>query len=192
MCSEGRSVALCSNSKTAFVTAAALCLVFGALSVSAETYLSQEQAVKIALPTASTVTTNVKELTSAQRDSFQHSSGLRFPEAQYNFFIGHAQDGKITGYAVIMNEIGKEEPITFIVGVSPEGKVGEVAVMEYRESRGSEVHEKRFTQQFKGKKNTDSIQVNRDIINYTGATLSSHAMARGVKKALLLVHIFFL
>jgi len=168
-----------------------LCLAVVAVTASAETYLSEEQAVKLALPNAATVSQETKQLTSARRDSLQRASGLRFPEPQYKFFISHDKDGKLTGYAVIMNEVGKEEPITFIVGVAPNGQVGEVAVMEYRESRGSEVHEKRFTRQFKGKKSTDAVQVNQDIINYTGATLSSHALARGVKKALLLIQEFY-
>jgi thiamine biosynthesis lipoprotein len=170
--------------------AIAICLML-MLPALAETYLSEEQAVKVALPDAASVMIEQKQLTAGQRDSLQKSSGLRFPEPQYKFFVAHDKAGKTTGYAVILNEVGKEEPITFIVGITPEGKAGEVAVMEYRESRGSEIHEKRFTRQFKGKKPTDTIQVNQDIINYTGATLSSHAMARGVKKALLLVQTFY-
>ena len=171
--------------------ALAFCLIL-VLPASAETYLSEQQAVKVALPDAASVIPEQKQLTAGQRDSLQKASGLRFPEPNYKFLVGHDKAGKTTGYALILNEVGKEEPITFIVGVTPEGIAGEVAVMEYRESRGSEIHEKRFTHQFKGKKSTDAIQVNHDIINYTGATLSSHAMARGVKKALLLVQTFYL
>jgi FAD:protein FMN transferase len=77
------------------------------------------------------------------------------------------------------------------VGVSPRGKVLEVAVMEYRESRGSEVKERRFLSQFRGKTSSDPIRVNQDIVNYTGATLSSYAIARGVRRALALTHLFY-
>jgi FAD:protein FMN transferase len=185
-------MAACFRAIVVIRMALVMCVTLVACASWAETYLSEEQAVKIALPTATTVSTEFKQLTPAQREALQHTSGLRFPEAQYKVFIGHGRNGEGSGYAVIMNEIGKEEPITFIVGVTPEGKAGEVALLEYRESRGSEVHEKRFTHQFKGKKSTDPIQVNQDIINYTGATLSSHAMARGVKKALLIVQEFYL
>ncbi len=157
-----------------------------------ETYLSEAQAAKIALPNAASVDTEIKQLTSAQRESLQGGSRLRFPEAQYKFFVGRDKDGKPSGYALIMNEIGKEEFITFIVGVSSQGEVGEVAVLDYRETRGSEVKEKRFLRQFRGKKSSDPIQVNRDVTNYTGATLSAHAIARGVKKALLLTDLFYL
>ncbi len=173
-----------------------LCTLFVVLatasSVLGETYLSEAQAVKIAIPNAVTVDAVVKQLTPTQREALQRSSGLRFPESHYEFFVGRGKDGKPSGYAVIMNEIGKEEFITFIVGVNTKGEVGEVAIMEYRESRGSEVREKRFMRQFHAKKSTDPIQVDRDITNYTGATLSAHAIARGVRKALLLTEIFYL
>jgi len=41
------------------------------------------------------------------------------------------------------------------------------------------VKEKRFLNQFRGKTLRSSIRVDEDIINYTGATLSSKAVARG-------------
>src|SRR5262249_11514236 len=75
--------------------------------------------------------------------------------------------------------------------ISPEGKVTEVVIMEFRENRGWEVREKRFLNQFRGKSVRNAIRVDEDIINYTGATLSSKAVARGVKKALLLLGAFY-
>jgi len=156
-----------------------------------ETLLTESQALKIVLPKASSVEPQMQVLTSAQREDLQKKTGLRFPEDKYRCFIGRGQQG-IEGYAVIMNEIGKHEYITFIVGVSPKGAVTDVAVMEYRETRGGEVREQRFLRQFRGKKSSDPIKVDRDIVNYTGATLSSHAIAYGVRKALALVQMFYL
>jgi FMN-binding domain len=63
--------------------------------------------------------------------------------------------------------------------------------MEYRESRGGKVKEQRFLSQFHGKTSDDPIRVNQDIVNYTGATLSSYAIARGVRRALALTHLFY-
>jgi len=57
--------------------------------------------------------------------------------------------------------------------MSPGGKVTEVVIMIFRENRGWEVKEKRFLNQFRGKMLRNSIRVDEDIINYTGATLSS-------------------
>ncbi len=159
--------------------------------VSAETLLTEPQALKIVFPKSQPVETQTRTLTSDQRTALEKETGLRFPEGEYRCFVGHGKQG-IDGYAVIMNEIGKHEFITFIVGVSPKAEVTDVAVMEYRETRGWEVKEQRFLRQFHGKKLSDPIAVDRDIINYTGATLSSHAIARGVKRALALVRVFYL
>ena len=159
-------------------------------SSSAETLLTEPEALKIVFPKSQSVETQVRTLTEPQRGALQKKTGIRFPEPEYRFFIGHGKAG-IDGYAVIMNEIGKHEYITFIVGVSPKGEIRDVAVMDYRETRGWEVKEQRFLRQFRGKSLADPITVDHDILNYTGATLSSHAIARGVKKALALVQTFY-
>jgi Na+-translocating ferredoxin:NAD+ oxidoreductase RnfG subunit len=172
------------------VKLAALALLLGALSAVGETLLTEQQALKIVFPRSEKVTPETKVLAPQQRDELQKRTGLRFPEPQYRFFVAQSK-GQTVGYAVIMNEVGKHEFITFIVGVSPKGAVEDVAVMEYRESRGGEVREQRFLRQFHGKRQKDAIQVNNDIVNYTGATLSSQAIARGVRKALVLVDAFY-
>ena len=162
-----------------------------ASAAGADTLLTEQQALKILFPKSASVDAQAKSLTPAQRDNLQKKTGLHFPENEYRCVVSQGKQGP-DGYAVIMNEIGKHEFITFIVSVNPKGEVRDVAVMEYRETRGGEVQEKRFLQQFHGKKLSDPIAVDRDIMNYTGATLSSHAIATGVKKALVLVQEFYL
>ncbi|HWR37119.1 MAG TPA: FMN-binding protein [Clostridia bacterium] len=174
--------------KILFATLMVAMLICG--SLSAETLLTEAQALKIVFPKSQTVERDTKSLTGEQRQKLQQSTRLRFPEQQYTFYVAKSK-GQIDGHALVLDEIGKHENITFIVGVSPKGEVLEVAVMEYRESRGGEVKEQRFLRQFHGKKQADEIAVNKDIMNYTGATLSSHAIARGVKRALALVDTFY-
>ena len=166
------------------------CSLVAAL-VSGQVFLDEKKASEIVLPGCDAIEREEKVIAPDDRAQLERTTGLRFPLPRYNFLIGKRQ-GAPCGYAVIMNEIGKSEPITFMVGVDPEGGVGEVALMVFRESRGWEVREPRFTRQFKGKKLKDPLRVNQDILNYTGATLSSEAMARGVKKALALVDRFYL
>ena len=104
------------------------------------------------------------------------------------FFRSVDKNGKTTRYALITEEIGKYQPITFIVSASPKGKVERIAVMIYRESHGEEVKRRRFLRQFEGKDVGDRIRVNRDIINISGATLSARAISRGTKKVLAILH----
>ncbi len=169
-------------------TAAALAA--SAVPASAEVYLTESQALGVILGDKAVMRREQKVLDAALRRKLEQESSLRFPESSFTFFIA-TLDGRPAKYAIALNEIGKTEPITFMVGMSPEGKVTEVVIMEFRENRGWEVREKRFLNQFRGKTVRNAIRVDEDIINYTGATLSSKAVARGVKRALLLLDAFY-
>ena len=177
------------SKRAAWLTASAVMAV-SAVPASGEVYLNEAQALAIVLGERAVVRKEQKTLDDALRTKLERSSNLRFPESSYTFFIA-ARDGQAEKYAIQMNEIGKTEPITFMVGMSPEGKVTDVVIMVFRENRGWEVKEKRFLNQFRGKTLHNSIRVDEDIINYTGATLSSKAVARGVKRALFLLNTFY-
>jgi Na+-translocating ferredoxin:NAD+ oxidoreductase RnfG subunit len=112
-------------------------------------------------------------------------------EPSYITFIARNAQG-IVGYAVICEEIGKHYPITFIVGITSDGKVEDVAVMAYREPQGGEVRYKGFLKQFYNKSLKNPIMPYKDIVNVSGATLSTRALARGVRKALAVIQTVYL
>lgn len=86
--------------------------------------------------------------------------------------------------AWILEEIGKEEPITFGIVINGD-RVEQVKVLAYRESRGWEVKHPAFTQQFNGAKLKHEA-LDRNIDGITGATLSVRAMTAVVTLALYL------
>ena len=178
-----------SSNRAVWMSASAVMAV-AAVPASAEVYLNEAQALAVILGEKAIVRREQKTLDETLRAKLERASNLRFPESTYTFFIA-AQAGQAEKYAIQVSEIGKSEPITFMVGMSPEGKVTEVVIMVFRENRGWEVKEKRFLNQFRGKTLHSTIRVDEDIINYTGATLSSKAVARGVKRALLLLDAFY-
>ncbi len=106
-----------------------------------------------------------------------------FAADSLQLYIAYAEDGKQLGYSVVLNEIGKYRPITFMVGVTRDFRIKDVAVLVYRESRGGEVRRARFLRQYRGKGTSDPVRINRDIINITGATLSVRALNRGVRES---------
>ena len=110
-----------------------------------------------------------------------------FAADSLELYIAYAEDGKQLGYSVLLHEIGKYRPITFMVGVTRDFRIKDVAVLVYRESRGGEVRRARFLRQYKGKRTSDPVRINRDIINITGATLSVRALNRGVRESVHLV-----
>lgn len=105
--------------------------------------------------------------------------------------LGHTYSGLRIRYwqrdnrsAWILEEIGKEEPITFGLVIN-NARVERVKVLAYRESRGWEVRHPAFTQQFSDAK-LENGELDRNIDGITGATLSVRAMTAVVTLALYL------
>lgn len=88
-----------------------------------------------------------------------------------------------TKSAWIFDEIGKEEPITAGFVVS-DGKILQVRVLTYRESRGGEVRYPVFLKQYEGVALQADAYLNRNIDGISGATLSVNAMNRMARLAL--------
>jgi Na+-translocating ferredoxin:NAD+ oxidoreductase RnfG subunit len=148
-----------------------------------EEYLSVEEALALLFPDADRLAQEEIRLTEAQAARVAELAEHPLWEEAFSVHRAYA-GGQLQGYAVVAEEVGKFHLITFIVGVSPEGRVKRVEVLVYRESRGAEVRYRRFLHQYDGKSLGDPIRLNRDILNITGATLSVRAMNRGVRKVL--------
>lgn len=157
-------------------------------------FLTEEEAPKAVFPEVSSFERKVIQSNEELRAKIRKLMGktkTSIWEDSYVTFI--AKRGEtILGYAVIVEEIGKHRPITFIVGIGTDGKIKDTALMVYREAYGGEVRDRRFLQQYKGKELKDPLLPYRDIQNISGATLSVEAVGRGNKKALALVDIVYL
>jgi thiamine biosynthesis lipoprotein len=153
-------------------------------------YLSREEALKGLMPAAEQVREETVTLTDAQRERLYALLGSRIRDRAVTFWIG-LQGDRPASYATVLDVIGKEQPITFMVAVSPEGAVQAVEVLAYRESQGSEIRSKRFMRQFTGKTLAAPLKLGRDIDSISGASLSSRSTAYAVKKALALVDVVY-
>jgi Na+-transporting NADH:ubiquinone oxidoreductase subunit NqrC len=74
--------------------------------------------------------------------------------------------------------------IDYAVALEPDGHIRRVEIMQYRESYGGEIASPRWLEQFVGKTSQDRLEVDRDIRNISGATLSSHHVTEGIKRVL--------
>jgi FAD:protein FMN transferase len=169
---------------------AAAAVLTSAIPAEGQVFLNEAQALQTIFGPDVVARREAKSLTDSARKKLEAATGLRYADPSYNFLVVERQ-GHLVGYALVLDEIGKSEPITTMVGMTPDGRVSDVAVMVFRESRGWEVKEKRFLRQFHGKRVGDPIEVERDIINYSGATLSSKALTRAVKRSLQLFQEFY-
>jgi len=130
--------------------------VISSSAAHATTYLSAEQAQKAIFPAASFTATG-------EAGVWRTSTG---------------------GYFIVDKVVGKHEYITFAVGINAGGTVKKIEIMQYNESYGYEVRDGAWRAQFAGKSARSPLQLNADIKNISGATLSSKHITDGVKRIL--------
>lgn len=170
---------------TRLIQGGGACLLGDALWAQQRVYLNEQQALKLVFPHSGQVLAEDHDLTPEEERTIALALSYRLASRAQRVWRG-ITDGHTDGYAMILNEVGKEQYITFIAGVTPEFRVLRVALMVFRENRGWEVEDARFTNQFRGKSSADRLLVGADINGITGATLSSQAFCRGTKKALVI------
>lgn len=132
--------------------------------------------------------TYVEVQTAEAAKEVQRLLGYTPKKKKYVVFVGRTAD-KIDGYAIIDDEQGQHEPITFAVKVSPAGLVERMEVMVYREGYGGEIREERFRKQFAGRAVAGPGDVADGVVAISGATISSKAMTIGVKRAAALISV---
>jgi hypothetical protein len=124
-----------------------------------------------------------------QTIQMQPVNGVPGGQATARPFVNRITDdaGNLLGYTVEMQVVSRSGPFTILVVVAPDLCILRAKVLEYRGERGSEVRSPKFTDQFTGKCADDPVELDKDIHAITGATISSHAMTEGVKRAIRLI-----
>jgi len=88
------------------------------------------------------------------------------------------------GWFAVDQVIGKSEQITYSLALAPDGAVLALEVLDYREAHGGEIRLAGWRRQFVGKTAADPVELNRDIRNISGATLSCRHVTEGVQRLL--------
>jgi Na+-translocating ferredoxin:NAD+ oxidoreductase RnfG subunit len=150
------------------------------ITVQAKIYVSQEQAQQLIFPGKSFGHTPML-LTDEMQAILRKKSGVRQPVAGHRIWQSPAGD-----WFIVDQVVGKHEMITYALGINADGSVQGIEIMEYLESYGHEVAQMNWRKQFHGKKVSDAVQLNQDIQNISGATLSSKHLTDGIKRLLVL------
>ena len=162
-------------------------LVLGPAGLSAQegVFLTADEASRQLFPDAESIAPRVMPATPALQQRIRELLGRRpsLWEESYRITAVTRADA-VTGFVVVVEEIGKHRPIKFAVGVRPAGKVKDMAVLAYREAYGGEIKDKRFLVQYRDKGLGDILLPYRDIRNISGATLSVQATGRAARKAI--------
>lgn len=154
---------------------AALC---APLVAHATTYLTVEQAQAQMFP-GQTLSADFRTLTREQQAAIRADSGNAPLSPQLKAWKAGDQ-----GWMIVDEVVGKHEFITFAVALDAQGAVKDIEILEYREAYGSQVKEAPWRAQFVGKRHGDSLKLEKDIKNISGATLSSKHITDGVRRLL--------
>jgi len=149
-------------------------------------YMSVEQARALVFPMADEYVAKPVQLTSEQMQEIDKLSGVTGRTAQQQVWQARSK-GKAVGWFFVDQVIGKHELITYALGINADGSIRQVEVIEYLENYGSQVRYPNWRDQFVGKTVASPLQVDSDINNISGATLSARHLTDGIRR-LLFIH----
>ncbi len=153
-------------------------MVIAAPFAQAKQYLSTEQAQQILLPGVALTPLPVR-LGDDQRRAIEKRAGVRVRTADLRAW--RAPDGSVF---VVDEVLGKHEFITYAVAIRSDGTLRGIEILEYRESYGHEIRNPDWRAQFVGKTAASPLQLDGDIRNISGATLSCKHVVEGVRRLL--------
>ncbi len=141
-------------------------------------YLSVDQAQQAIFPGKRFSAAPVK-LTPAQRSAIEKKSRVRVLHDEQQ--VWRVSGG---GWFIVDEVVGKHDFITYALGLTTDGSVKQIEVMEYRETYGYEIRDEKWRAQFVGKTGNATLKLDDDIRNISGATLSCRHVTDGVKRLL--------
>ena len=162
------------------------------------TILTKEQALKEVFWSGAQIESETKELTGDVLANIkkrlggslvyeqQGSESAKVTEKHIVTFYFGVKDGEKKGVAIIDVEPGKWGPVEFITAMDIKGRVKSVKVLSYQEIRGRPIARSSFMNQYRGKSSSSPLQVGKDIVGISGATISSRAATFAVKKAIVI------
>src|SRR5450432_1994851 len=146
-------------------------------------YLSVPATQRLCFPDCNQFAVAFVKFTQAQIKAIEASTGQKqFLRGQE---IWRAMKGaRLEGFFIVDYVIGKHLVIDYAVGLSPEGAVKQIEILNYRESYGGEIRNPDWRKQFVGKTPRSHFALNDGIANIGGATLSSRHVTDGVRRVL--------
>jgi len=143
-----------------------------------QVYMTEDQAAKSMLPGEAGIRKMI-ELTPAEIGKIENQSGEKVRNSTVVAWVTSARN-----VLFVDQVLGKHEFITYAVGISKDKKVTAIDILEYRETYGQGVKAPEWRKQFVGKDSTAPLRLKTDIINISGATLSSAHITGGVRRLL--------
>lgn len=96
-----------------------------------------------------------------------------------NLFKINSND-ELLGYAYVSKAPSKTDEFDYLILLDKDLIVAKTKILIYREDYGGEIGSRRWLKQFIGKKSSDKLLYEKDIIAISGATISAVAMTNAM------------
>ncbi|KPV40739.1 hypothetical protein AN478_05445 [Thiohalorhabdus denitrificans] len=160
-----------------------MALLVGGLSAGrAEVLMGKEEALAAGLPGAAEVEKETLYLSEEERAEIQERADAKLESRLFTVYKGLDGD-TVTGYAFIDTRTIRTKPATFMVVLSPEGKVRQARVLAWEEPPEYKPGE-RWLAQFEGHGLEPHTRLGGEIQSMSGASLTSRTLTDGVRRAL--------
>lgn len=156
--------------------------------VVAADYLSLEDAQRAIFPQADRFAPLILTLSDAQRQTVTTLAGPQPPRGGLQIWTA-SRDGMPVGHFFIDEVIGRQNLITYALGIDATGTLTTLEILAYRESHGGEVRNRNWRAQFAHRAGLEHLKFRTDIKNIAGATLSCEHVTQGVRWLTALWHI---
>ncbi len=148
--------------------------------VVAADYLSVDAAQKAVYPDADAFAEIVVTQSPEQIKALLAQAGPQPTHGTIRIFKA-TRNGATLGHVFVDEVIGRENLITYAIGIDPDGTLRNLEIMSYRESHGGEIRNPAWRAQFDHRNSLDQLRFRTDIKNISGATLSSEHVTQGVR-----------
>lgn len=152
-------------------------------AVHATQYLSVEQAQQLMFGSGVRFERGDLDLDRDLAGRIERAAGVQVRTMRQPLWRVH-KNGTLVGYFIVDEVFGKHELITYALGLEPDGRVRQVEILTYRENYGFEVRNPAWRAQFAGKGLRDALQLDGDIKNISGATMSCRHITEGIRRLL--------
>ena len=150
--------------------------LLGSGVLHAKTFLSVAEAQQLIWP-GKALTANPVNLSEAQQKAIARASGTRVRAARVD-----AWKTADNGWFIVDQVIGKHENIDLALGLNAQGKVQGLEILVYRETYGHEIRNAKWRAQFHGRDHSEHLELDEQIRNISGATLSCSHVTDGVNR----------
>lgn len=148
--------------------------------VVAADYLTVDAAQKVVYPDADAFGEVVVNPSPEQLQSMLSRAGPQPTHGRIRIWKA-TRNGALLGYFFVDEVIGRQNLITYAVGIDADGSLRNLEILSYRESHGGEIRNPAWRAQFDHRNSLEQLRFRTDIKNISGATLSSEHVTQGIR-----------